>query len=94
MCASIASVQPTTAGAGMWEAVLGEREHALDQAERFLRGLPGPVEDAESGDGQVVGSQVRNRRWRGIWFASCSTVRHDPAAVIADSGRLREYRGT
>ena len=47
------------------QAVLGEREHALDQAERFRRGLPGPVEDAESRDGQVLGSQVRNRRWRG-----------------------------
>jgi len=28
------------------QAVLGEREHALDQAERFRRCLPGPVEDA------------------------------------------------
>src|SRR6185437_9339243 len=62
------------------QAVLGEREDALDQAERFRRGLPGPVEDAESRDGQVLGSQVRNRRWRGIWFAGRGAVGHDLAA--------------
>ena len=62
------------------QAVFGEREHALDQAERLRRGLPGPVEDAESRDGQVLGSQVRNRRWRRIWFAGRGAVEHDLAA--------------
>jgi hypothetical protein len=58
---------------GQVQAVFDEPEYALDQAERFRRSLPGTVEDAESCDGQVLGSEVRNRRWRGIWFASCST---------------------